>query len=505
MLLSKQNLTEIKSPLVELPTPESFDLPERVLQFGTGVLLRGLPDYFIDKANKQNIFNGRILVVKSTNTNGTDAFTEQNNLYTLCTKGIEKGQEVENYSINNSISRVLTAQQDWKQLLNAACNPDLQIVISNTTEVGITLSNDTVNDSPPSSFPGKLLTFLYERYRFFNGSTDAGLVILPTELIAENASKLKDILLTLADQNGLETAFRQWLNDANDFCNTLVDRIVPGRLPQDELEATEKKLGYEDQLMIMAEPFRLWAIESDSSRVKEILSFAQVDSGVVIVPSIEKFKEIKLRLLNGTHTLSCGVALLAGLEVVKQAMANDTFQTFVNILMKNEIGKAIIDPSIQQQDVDDFAASVIDRFRNPFLDHRWENIALNFSSKMNMRAIPLLDKWYNKNGTPPTYFALGFAAYLTIMNSQKSNDQYIYLLNGRTVILQDEFAPLLYTYWQEPTTAVHNILRDTTLWSTDLTKYPGLEDSIRGYMEAYSTSGILETIQKTNTPWLAAY
>lgn len=496
MLLSQENLTNIKSTDAELPTADSFFLPERVLQFGTGVLLRGLPDYFIDKANKQHIFNGRIIMVKSTDSAGADAFQQQDNLYTLCIKGIEQGQEVENYIVNNSISRVLSAHQNWPTILEAAHNPDLQIVISNTTEVGITLSNDKINDTPPSSYPGKLLAFLYKRYQFFQGTADAGLVILPTELISDNATKLKEILLAMADQNDLEDSFKQWLIDANHFCNTLVDRIVPGRLPKEEQKDTEQRLGYEDQLMIMAEPFRLWAIESASLRVKDILSFVQADSGIVIVPSIEKFKELKLRLLNGTHTLSCGIALLAGLEVVKQAMSNDTFNSFVRLLMQHEIGKAIIHQDIRAQDVTNFSTSVIDRFSNPFLDHCWENIALNFSSKMNMRVIPLLDRWYQTNTTPPSYFAMGFAAYLTLMNTKKSNDQYSYSLNGREIVLQDEFAPLLYDHWQDPTTVVRSVLGDRSLWDTDLTKYTGLAECVQEYVDAYRTQGILETIQK---------
>jgi tagaturonate reductase len=498
MLLSQENLTAIISTEVELPAPESFLLPERVLQFGTGVLLRGLPDYFIDKANKQQVFNGRILVVKSTESSGADIFAEQNNVYTLCIKGIDRGKEIERYIVNNAISRVLSARQDWEAILAAATNPELQIVVSNTTEVGITLSNDKIDDLPPASFPGKLLAFLYRRYVFFKGSASAGLVILPTELISDNATKLKDILLTLADRNGLDDDFKNWLVEANDFCNTLVDRIVPGRLPHEEQKATEEKLGYEDKLMIMAEPFSLWAIQSDSQRVKDKLSFAQVDNSIAIVPSIEKFKEIKLRLLNGTHTLSCGVALFAGLEVVKEAMANNIFNDFVKTLMKTEIGKAIADEFISADDVEDFSSRVIDRFSNPFLDHRWENIALNFSSKMNMRAVPLLHKWYRKNAVPPTYFAMGFAAYLCIMNSKKSNNEYVYTLNGREVVLQDEFAALLHDYWKNPSTVVHNVLKDTTLWSTDLTKYAGLADAIQEYLNAYQTVGILETIQKIN-------
>src|SRR5690606_34648204 len=181
MLLSRENIEKIASNKVELPEGSSFELPERVLQFGTGVLLRGLPDYFVDKANKEGVFNGRILVVKSTSSSGTDEFAQQDGLYTLCIKGIEDGQQVVKYSVNNSISRVLSASQDWQTILQAAHNPDMQVVFSNTTEVGIVLSNDNVTDNPPASFPGKLLTFLYERFRYFQGDTSKGLVILPTE------------------------------------------------------------------------------------------------------------------------------------------------------------------------------------------------------------------------------------------------------------------------------------------------------------------------------------
>jgi len=77
MILSEKNIRNIaKQQGLDIPAAELFSLPEKVLQFGTGVLLRGLPDYFIDKANKQGIFNGRVVIVKSTSQGGTDAFGE---------------------------------------------------------------------------------------------------------------------------------------------------------------------------------------------------------------------------------------------------------------------------------------------------------------------------------------------------------------------------------------------------------------------------------------------
>ena len=495
MLLTRQNIEKIDANKVDLPKGESFDFPERILQFGTGVLLRGLPDYFVDKANKAGVFKGRVLVVKSTATAGADDFAEQDGLYTLCIKGIEDGQEVVRYSVSNAISRVLSASNDWPAILAAAQNPDMQVVFSNTTEVGIVLSNDKVGDTPPLSFPGKLLAFLYERYQYFAGDKTKGLVVLPTELISDNATKLKKILHSLATQNNLGADFLSWLDEANDFCNTLVDRIVPGRLSKDEQLQTEQELGYEDRLLIMAEPFRLWAIETDSARVQETLSFAGVDHGVVLVPSIEKFKEIKLRLLNGTHTLSCAAALWSGFTTVKEAMQQPSFNSFVKGLMQNEIAKAIVDQHIKTQDVVDFSNSVIDRFSNPFLEHRWENIALNYTSKMNMRNVALLEKWYSKNLVPPPYMALGFAAYIKFMDTEKQGEDYVQDINGQRIVLQDEFAPVLFSYWQNKDTVVHDVLKDDSLWGKDLTTYPDFESTVTRFIEEINANGILKTIE----------
>ena len=161
----------------------------------------------------------------------------------------------------------------------------------------------------PVSFPGRVLDFLLARYHAFNGSSASGMVILPTELIPDNGIKLKSIILELASLKKLPATFINWINDENDFCNSLVDCIVPGKLPALEHAKTEEQLGYRDELMIMSEPYRLWAIETSRQKTKEILSFSHTDAAVVLAPDINKFRELKLRLLNGTHTFSCGCLL----------------------------------------------------------------------------------------------------------------------------------------------------------------------------------------------------
>ena len=158
MILSRYTLKNLCAT-TEVPDESLFDLPEKVLQFGTGVLLRGLPDYFIDKANRQGIFNGRIVVVKSTAQGDTSAFDKQDGLYTICIKGNDRGTAKEENSINSSISRVLSASTEWGHILKCAHNPNMQIILSNTTEAGIELVNEDINCHPPVSFPGKLLSF----------------------------------------------------------------------------------------------------------------------------------------------------------------------------------------------------------------------------------------------------------------------------------------------------------------------------------------------------------
>ncbi len=500
MILSKQQLSKIpKGAGITAPSEELLTLPEKVLQFGTGVLLRGLPDYFIDKANHQGIFNGRVVVVKSTDSGGTDAFDKQDGLFTLCVRGVENGEKKEELIVNSAISRVLSARNEWEEVLACAASKEMQVVISNTTEVGIVLTDDDVHAAPPASFPGKLLAFLYARYQALGNSADSGMVIVPTELIINNGSELKRIVLQLATANSMEPAFIEWLDTANHFCNTLVDRIVPGRLSDNDRFATEKKLGYTDSLMIMAETFRLWAIESDAPRVKEVLSFARADKGVIIAPDIEKFRELKLRLLNGTHTFSCGLAYLAGFGTVREAMGNEHMAAFVHNLMIQEIARMVVSDQVSYDEACEFAAKLVDRFRNPFLDHQWLSITMNYTSKMKMRNVPLLLRYYSREGTAPEYMTLGFAAYLLFMQCREvSPGRYEGMANGAAYQVQDDHAAYFAAKWAagDAGKVVDEVLADADLWGADLSELGGFAEAVKRDVQLLIRNGAMTAIRR---------
>lgn len=470
MKLTRSMLQEIDGvDKLILPTEEQLSYPEKVLQFGTGVLLRGLPDQYISEANRAGKFRGRVVVVKSTQQGTTDDFADQDGLYTLCVKGIDNGHLVNQAYVNASISRVLSATEDWAAILEFAKADDLSVVTSNTTEVGIVYTEENIFDGVPTSFPGKLLAILHARFVHFNGDVSKGLVIVPAELIEANGTKLADILNRLAMHNQLGAAFSHWLNQANPICNTLVDRIVPGKLSAADQAATEAELGFSDALMIMAEPFGLWAIESTDQRVIDALGFSNEEKGCIVVPSIQKFKELKLRMLNASHTFSCGVSILAGMEFVKDSMNNEAIQSFISQLALEEIAAAITGDKISPAEANAFGKAVLDRFSNPFLEHKWVSISAQFTLKMKIRCLPLIIATQEKTGLLPLKMLIGFSAYLVQMN----------LVNS------DGLA-----------TSLSNVLSDTETWGQDLTAIPGFLDKVLEMTASIQTNGIFKTIHQ---------
>lgn len=497
MQLSKNAIRQIaKQPGLEMPDEKIFELPEKVLQFGTGVLLRALPDYFIDKANKKGIFTGRVVVVKSTDSDST-AFDRQDGLYTVCVRGVENGKTVEENIINASISRVLGAKTEWQRILECAHNPEMRVIISNTTEVGIQLVQDDITADPPVSFPGKLLAFLFERFKAFNGSKESGMVIVPTELITDNGSKLESIVLELAHINNLDFKFIEWLENSNTFCNTLVDRIVPGKPNTAESAKLETELGYEDELLTMSEVFRLWAIEGDE-HVKEVLSFCKADEAVVITPDITLFKELKLRLLNGTHTFNCGTAFLCGFNITREAVTHPVYGSFTKKLMQEEIAPAIpfaIDKKVKE----DFASNTFERFCNPFIDHQWQSITVQYTSKMRMRNVPLLQSHFEKYDSIPMHMATGFAAYLLYMKvTRKDGNKYYGERSGVEYEIKDDSAAYFYYVWSNNNaeTVVREVMKNEELWGTDLAKLPGFLQAVHEQLQDFISNGVLATVSQ---------
>jgi tagaturonate reductase len=491
--LSKKNISAVSSGAVKKPDQKLFDLPEKILQFGTGVLLRGLCDHMVHNANTRNIFNGRIVVVKSTDSGGTDAFEQQDNLYTVCVRGSDNGNIIEENIICSAISRVLSAKSQWHEILQTVHSPELKVIISNTTEVGLQFVPENVFQNVPASFPGKLLAVLHERFRVL---PDEKLVVIPTELISDNGEKLHSIIQELARSNGLDNNFMQWLDAKVKFCNSLVDRIVTKDPGEQLLNDIQTQLGYEDRLLTMCEDYRLWAIEGDEE-VKQILSFATDDNGAFVKPDIDIYKFLKLHLLNGTHTLSASLAYLAGFDIVKQGMEDKLFSSYVQHLMLTDIAKAI-PYEIEKSEMEKFAFKVLDRFRNPFLQHKWINITLQNTMKMRNRNLPVILRYQQLYDVAPKYMATGFAGYLLFMKAVKKEDNVYYGKRGNEYYaINDDQAAYFYHLWNgdlSPDILIEQVLSNKDLWGEDISTFSAFRHMVSEKLTEMLSRGVRNTI-----------
>lgn len=323
------------------------------------------------------------------------------------------------------------------------------------------------------------------------------MVIVPTELLPENSKKLKSIVLELARINSLDTAFTGWIENYNHFCDSLVDRIVPGKLAQQEKEKVESEAGFTDGLMIMSEPYSLWAIETSNKEVTDKLSFSKADKGVVIAEDISKFRELKLRLLNGTHTFTCGLAHLAGFTTIKQTMGDEKMAQFIQQLMQNEIAPNI-PYKIDTGESSEFSNKVLDRFRNPYIEHKLLAITVQYSSKMRMRNIPLMLEHYKTSSDVPILMAFGFAAHILFMNCREEDGKYFGNYKGKKYQVEDDNAGLYAEKWNnyKGDNLVESILSDHKLWETDLTALKGFKETVAGNLQRLQNGEVMQAINE---------
>jgi tagaturonate reductase len=460
-LLSLSHIKQVSAhPSLSIPHDAQFQLPDKVLQFGTGVLLRGLPDYFIEKANQKGIFNGRIVVVKSTVNGDVSSFQEQDNLYTLSIRGIKNGQNVNENIICSAISKILHANTQWSDVLNSAADPSIQIIISNTTEAGLQYVEEKLTHVPSLSFPGKLTQCLYHRFIKLGHAPESKIVVLPTELLTDNGFLLKQIIEKLIHFNDYPKSFGEWVNQKVIFCNTLVDRIVPGKLSNEHQQILLEKYGYTDSNAIMCEPYALWAIEG-GQEVRDLLSFSTVNEEIKIVPDISQFKELKLRILNGSHTLLCAKAIAEGFETVFLAMSNPIFRKYAEELIFEEIIPSL-PAEIKKEDKLSFAKDVIDRFSNPNIEHKWTSIAVQYPMKLTIRVLPLLKLYAQNTGVSPTKMVECIKEVLHFL-----------LSNENTPMDDISKAAINKINLSSSSTEekVKNLLKEKTMWGEDLTQW----------------------------------
>ena len=458
--------------------------PIRVVQFGEGNFLRAFVDYMIDIANEKGVFDGNVAIVKPIAFGSLENFHKQNNNYTVVLRGKENGQTVEEKRVITCVEQVVDCTQDLEGFLQLAELDSLRFVVSNTTEAGITLDENDHFEGLPETYPGKLTKFLYQRYQVYSGAADKGLILLPVELIEHNGKKLKQCVLALIRIWNLPAEFARWVEENCVFCTTLVDRIVTG-YPRDKAAEICEKLGYTDLLLDVCEPFALWVIESEKDISKE-LPLDQIGLPVVFTDNLKPYRDRKVRVLNGAHTGSVLAAYLCGQSIVRDCMHDPVIGQFFRRVVLEEIVPQV---QLPEQEVLEFAASVFERFENPFIDHALLSISLNSVSKWKARVLPTFRDHFEAKKELPKLITFSFAALLAFYRSSDLRQDGLYAkrYDGTEYVIHDDAAVLAFFAENSKKTDeayVAAIAANTAFWGEDMTAYPDFTQTVTCWLQA---------------------
>lgn len=468
------------------------EFPEKVLQFGEGNFMRAFVDWQIHTMNQQTDFNGGVVVVQPLANGLAEMLNDQDGLYTLYLQGFKDGKAVKEHEVINCITRTLNPYTQHQDYMELADNPELRFIVSNTTEAGIAYeANDKLTDAPQNSFPGKLTALLHRRFEQFNGDRTKGFIIIPCELIDRNGDELKKVILQFAELWDLGEGFANWLHEANTFCCSLVDRIVPG-YPRDSIAEITEELGYEDKLVVVGEQFHLWVIEGPQW-IKGEFPAELAGLNVLVVDDMTPYRTRKVRILNGAHTALTPVAYLYGIDTVAEAIAHEEVGSFVKSLIYEEIIPTL---DLPLEELNSFADAVLERFLNPYVQHYVMSISLNSISKFKTRDLPSLLQYVESKGQLPEKLVFSLSALISFYSGRRGEES-IQLADDVDIL---EWFASLWGEWEGTEAGLHvlttNVLAATNRWGCNLNDVAGLTDKVAEGLIAIENFGMRQALQR---------
>ena len=436
----------------------------KIVQFGEGNFLRCFAEsYFEALCDEGYEYSVDIIIPIPAS---TENFKKQNNRYSVVLRGVENGENVEYAKEIRVINSVIDPFNERERFYSLSRDSELKIIISNTTEAGITYNpNDNFDGFENITFPAKLTKFLYERFK----AGESGVYLMPVELIDNNADKLKECVDAYIKLWNLPKEFKEWNDTQNFYCNTLVDRIVSG-YPRDK--ETEKRMhtlvGWEDKLLTIGEPFGLWAVEKKGN-IEKYIPEGKHNIEVVLSEDIGYYKKRKVRILNGSHTGIVAMGLICGKQTVFDCMQDDKITKFMDRMLREEIIPFV---SSDVKSSTEFADAVKSRFLNPYLNHQLISIALNSISKFKARDLVSFKDYYMAYGKLPACLTISLSYLMALYSRvQRKENGYFAELCGKTYEIKDEKE---YLEFFANGGSVSDFLKKKDVWGEDLCLYNGL-------------------------------
>ena len=472
---------------MELISKKLYNKPDRkikIMQFGEGNFLRAFVEWILQDLNEKGAIDAGVAVVQPMPFGRIKELAEQDGLYTLRLEGIDNGKNVKSSRIIDVIGDCINPFTEYEKFLKYGESEDLQVIISNTTEAGIAVDpTDTDFTQCPKSYPGKLLALLKRRYDHFKGDMNKGLAIIPCELIDDNGDELYRCLTELAKINKMDKKFIEWLQKANHFTSTLVDRIVPG-YPRNEIEEIQKETGYIDNNVVKGEIFHLWVLKKEE-HVQKVLPADKTGLNVIFADDIHPYKQRKVKILNGSHTAMVPVAYLCGIDTVGEAVNDPVIGKFVHDFIFGEVNPTI---DLPQDQMVAFANSVIERYKNPYIRHELMSIALNSTTKFKTRLLPTLLDYVRINGTLPKHLVFSYAALVAFHKGKRGSEDIA--LNDDPAYLA-KWKKLWADFNGDYKKLAKEALAWKEAWDMDMNKiHPEICETVAKYLEEIETKGM---------------
>ncbi len=444
-------------------------LPVKILQFGEGNFLRAFVDWMIHKANEAGVMNHGVVAVQPIAQGMADMLRKQDCLYHVYLEGIKDKQPVKEITLVKSIVDAMNPYDEYENYKELFLSPELEMIISNTTEAGIRYEEgDDLTACPPKSYPAKMTALLHQRFQKFNGAADKGLLIICCELIEDNGSTLREYVIKHAEYNKLGADFINWINSNCHFYDTLVDRIVPG-FPRETINEIKAEIGFDDNLVVKGEYFHVWAIGGDPI-VKEKLPLDKAGLNVLFMDDIRPFRAKKVRILNGAHTAMVQVAMQMGCETVMDAFNTPLVEKYINTMVDSEVLPGIGEDMTELRA---FSAKILERFYNPYIKHYLKDISLNSLSKWEARDWPTVLDNSKKSGKLAKLTTFSFAGLLVMYSGRSEAKNFIPNDTPEFVdFIQKTFDADNIEGW------VNGIVNNKQIWKENFSSVPGFTDAV---------------------------
>ena len=454
--------------------------------------MRAFVDHMIDIANEQGITDFGIAMVKPRRNGTLSRFREQDELYTVLLRGYQNGAVVDEARVITSIQKAIECYGQYEEYEALAQLETLKLVVSNTTEAGIVFDeNDRFELCPPDTFPGKLTKLLYQRFEHFHGDLTRGIIMLPCELNERNGQRLQHCVKQYIDLWNLGGDLRCWVEKSGTFCNTLVARIVTGA-PKEEGEAIAQRLGYEDPLLDIAEPFAFWGIEQMGADVQGAFQLDRAGLPVLFVQDLTPYRERKVRILNGAHTATALAGYLAGFDTVGELMADPVFSAYLKKMVYEEIVPTV---PLPQEEAREYAGAIFERFGNPFIRHSLLDISLNSVSKWKTRVLPSLKDFLQREERLPRLLTFSFAALLAFYRGAWDKNGLKGRRDGEEYPIRDDREVMEFFAVHSEACSVPQYVEaaaaQSAFWEEDLRALPGFVEQVSADLQKILDSGMM--------------